>query len=224
MPYNIFGWALQGALQLIAHWDTRDPSPFTKPKNRRAYEPHGSRTFFTSPIPERGIAPAGTKDGRPEVPGYVAPQRQITQQPLGKHGEEMRRRMERYLEDLAGANPGVLVLKPSGLEGIGTSAVWLDTTTKQGLPKFMKVVKGETVHVHPECSSHITLSMADAEEVVRKGWAELHRLSGVAGMPWSYVMIYAPRDDKEYEVWQAIVRAGVQFVCACAGREVSTGE
>ncbi|PSR80385.1 hypothetical protein BD289DRAFT_440844 [Coniella lustricola] len=238
IPYNVFGWALQGALQLLAHWDTRDPSPFTDPRNRRPYEPYGSCTFFQAPIPPRARHSAGgtgAGDGeessscRPEVPGYVAPQRQITQQPLGKQSKETRHRMTAYLEDLVKRNPGVLALKPSGLEGIGTPAVYLDTATatstlpRGAVPKFMRTTKGEMVHVHSECSSHITLSMADAEEVVRKGWAERHRLSGVMGLPWGYVLIYAPRDDAEYEVWRAIVRAGLQFVCASAGRQVVTG-
>lgn len=228
MPYNIFGWAIQALLQLLAKWETRDPSPFTKPQNRKSTEPHGSITYLPRPIPER----AGD---RPVVPGYVAPQRQTNQQPADV--EVQRGRMTAYLETLITRNPGVLVLKPSKLEGVGTPAVWLDTSSSSSsslsssssssslsgtreLPRFMRGLKGETTHVHPECSSHITLSMADAEEVVRKGWAERHRLSGVAYMPWSYVLIYAPRDEAEFEVWKEIMRAGVKFVCTAAEREV----
>ncbi|KAF3764382.1 hypothetical protein M406DRAFT_258562 [Cryphonectria parasitica EP155] len=221
MPYNVFGWALQGVLQLIARHDTRDPLPLAKPQNRTATEPHGNKTFFSSaqvPIPER-------QGGRPEVPGYVAPQRQMTQRPSDV--EAMRARMAAHLVKLAAKGAGVLVMRPSGLEGVGTQALWLDTRARASsasppLPKFLaRGLKGEVTHVHPEASSHITLSMADAEEVVRKGWAERHPLSGVAFMPWSYVMIYAPRDEAELEVWKAIMSAGVRFVCAAAGREVN---
>lgn len=231
MPYNVLGWMIQGLLQLLAKWETRDPSPFTNPRNRKATEPYGgSITYFPAPLPER----AGD---RPVVPGYVAPQRQTNQQPSDV--EVQRGRMTAYLETLITRNPGVLVLKPSKLEGVGTPAIWLDTSsspsssssslpslpspaggTTRDLPGFMRGLKGETAHVHPECSSHITLSMADAEEVVRKGWAERHRLSGVAFMPWSYVLIYAPRDEVEFEVWKEIMRAGVKFVCAAAKRDV----
>lgn len=215
MPYNVAGWTIQGLLQLAAKWDTRDPSPFTKPKNRTPTEPHGSKTYFHSPIPER----AGD---RPEVPGYVAPQRQTTQQPGDV--EVMRERMRAFLETLATKNVGVLVLEPSKLEGVGTPAVWLDTSPgTDALPPFMRgMLKGETAHVHPECSSHITTSMADAEELVRKGWAERHRLSGVGTfIPWSYVLIYAPRSEEEFQVWKNIMRAGLTFVCTAAGREVN---
>ncbi|KAJ4397589.1 hypothetical protein N0V93_001821 [Gnomoniopsis smithogilvyi] len=214
VPYNVFGWALQGLLQILATRDTRDPSPFTKPKNRRSTEPHGSKTFFDRPIPERG-------GDRPTVPGYVAPQRQTTQRPSDV--EVMTKRMRAYLDGLLIHNTGILVLKPSKLEGVGTPAVFLDTSSgTTELPGFMRGLKGETAHVHPECSSHITLSMADAEEVVRKGWAERHRLSGVGPLPWSYVLIYAPRDDEEFEVWKGIMKAGLRFVCTGAGRDLVT--
>lgn len=214
VPYNVFGWALQGLLQVLAKRDTRDPSPFTKPKNRRSTEPHGSKTFFDSPIPQR----AGD---RPTVPGYVAPQRQITQQPTDV--EVMTKRMRAYLDSLLINNTGILITKPSKLEGVGTPAVFLDTSSgTTELPRFISGLKGETAHIHPECSSHITLSMADAEEVVRKGWAERHRLSGVGPMPWSYVLIYAPRDDDEFEVWKGIMKAGLRFVCTGAGRDLAT--
>lgn len=213
MPYNVVGWAIQGLLQLLAKWDTRDPSPFARPENRRPTEPHGSKSYFPSVVPERAGA-------RPDVPGYVAPQRQMDQRPADV--EVMRQRMTAYLEALVAENPGVLVLQPSKLEGVGTPALWLDTSPgAKELPAFIRGLKGETAHVHPECSSHITVSMVDAEEVVRKGWAERHRLSGVAFMPWSYVLIYAPRDEGEFEVWKDIMRAGVKFVCTGAEREVN---
>lgn len=218
VPYNIFGWALQGLLQLLASWDTRDPSPLTKPKNRKATERYGgSKTFFPSPIPER-------VGDRPVVPGYVAPQRQTTQQPTDV--EVMTKRMRAYVDELLIQNTSLLILKPSNLEGVGTPAVFLDTTTTASsgtteLPGFMKGLKGELTHVHPECSSHITLSMADAEEVARKGWGERHRLSGVGPLPWSYMLVYAPRDDEELEVWKGIVRAGLKFVCTGAGRDLN---
>lgn len=213
MPYNVFGWALQGLLQVLAAWDTRDPSPLAKPKNRRSTEPHGSKTFFASPLPER----AGD---RPTVPGYVAPQRQTTQKPSDV--EVMAKRMRAYLDGLLIKNTGILVMKPSRLEGVGTPAVFLDTSSgATELPTFIRGLKGELAHVHPECSSHITLSMADAEEAVRKGWAERHRLSGVGPMPWSYMLVYAPRDDEEFEVWKGIMQAGLKFVSMGAGRDLT---
>lgn len=229
LPHNVLGWFIQGLGQLLAKRDVRSVEPFSQPKYRDTLGEAGTRTFLDSlVVPERRGGPGA----RPTVPGYVAPQRQIDQLVLveedevdGKRG--MRERMERFLERLIAANPGVLVLKPSALEGEGTPALWLDTSSssslseKGELPAFMKGLKGETAHVHPECSSHVTLSLADAEEIVRKGWAERHRLSGVGSyLPLSYLMVYAPRDGDEFEVWKGIIKAGVRFVCAAAGREV----
>lgn len=213
MPYNPLGWAIQGLLQLIAKWDTRSPAPFSKPANQKPYEPHGTTPFLAaSPLPQRG-------GDRPDVPGYVAPQRQVTQQGT----DDTRARMTAFLGQLAARNPDFLVLKPSGLEGIGTPALWLDTKAA-GVepPAYLKTIKGELAHVHPEASSHVTVSLVDAEELTRKGWAERHRLSGVAGtgIPLGYVMIYAPRDETEFEVWKGVVRAGLLFVGASAGKEV----
>lgn len=212
MPYNPLGWAIQGLLQLIAQWDTRSPAPFSKPSNQKPYEPHGTTPFLAaSPLlPQR----AGD---RPDVPGYVAPQRQVTQQ----GGEDTRARMTAFLGALAARNPGVLVLRPSGLEGVGTPALWLDPAVVEP-PVYLRFIKGELAHVHPEASSHVTVSLADAEELTRKGWAERHRLSGVGGtgIPLGYVMVYAPRDEAELEVWKGVVRAGLLFVGAGVGREV----
>ncbi|KUI54682.1 hypothetical protein VP1G_02031 [Cytospora mali] len=196
IPHNILGWSIQGILQLVAKWDTRSTAPFSDPKNRTPYEPHGTRTYLDAGA---GPGPGNVPDRRgerPEVPGYVAPQRQTTQQ----GGAQVRARMVAFLEDVAARNPGVLAVRPSGLEGVGTPALWLDVEGGRGV-----TVPG----------------LADAEELVRKGWAERHRLSGVwKVLPWGYVIVYAPRDEGEFEVWKGVVRAGVRFVCAGSGKEV----
>jgi len=65
----------------------------------------------------------------------------------------------------------------------------------------------------------MTLSLVDAEEAVVKGWAERHPLSGVRKMlPWSYVLVYAPRDDDEYDVWTRLAVAACRFVSG--GKEI----
>ena len=64
----------------------------------------------------------------------------------------------------------------------------------------------------------MTLSLADAKEVIEKGWAQRHGLSGRL-LPWGYVMVYAPRDEEEVEVLGRIFRAGIAFVSG--GREVN---
>lgn len=230
MPYNVVGWAIQGALGLIARRDTRDPAPFADAANRKPYEPHGSRSFLVLGGGGDDVRPIPAREGdRPVVPEYVAPQRQTTQLGGGPFsGAELRDRMGAYLGTLAGRNPGSVKLAPSGLEGAGTPALWLVRDVDGGaaggqppLPPYLRSTRGEMAHVHPEGSSHVVLSMADAGELVAKGWAERHRLAGVLGtVPWGYVIVYAPRDEAEFEVWKAVVAAAVRFGCAGVGKEV----
>ena len=55
------------------------------------------------------------------------------------------------------------------------------------------------------------LSYADAREVVNKQWGERHPLSG-AKLPLGFTLLYAPRDDAEFEVMKDIFRASVKFM------------
>lgn len=61
----------------------------------------------------------------------------------------------------------------------------------------------------------MTLSFADAEEVIVKGWGERHRLSGTDLIHLGYTMVYVPRSVAETEVLQRIFQAGVEFMKAC---------
>lgn len=61
-------------------------------------------------------------------------------------------------------------------------------------------------------SGHVTLSFADAEEVIAKGWGERHRLSGTDWIHLGYTMVYVPRTVGETEVLCRIFKAGVDFM------------
>ncbi|RYC63275.1 hypothetical protein CHU98_g2909 [Xylaria longipes] len=68
------------------------------------------------------------------------------------------------------------------------------------------------------------LSLVDAAEVVRRGWGERHKMSGVASiLPWGYVLVYAPRDDADgkgdWEVWKVLVIAAARVMARSAGFE-----
>lgn len=215
LPHNIFGWLLQGAAQLIARHDTRDHKPFSDPGARHALGPHGTTSFLPGGPP--GRLP-GREGERPLVPGFVAPQRQVTGR--GPRSAEMRRRLAGLQDEVAGANPSLVFVDGSRLEGRGCPALWLAVSRERQLPAYVRKTKGEFAHVHPEGTMHVTLSLVDAEEVVRRGWGERHPLSGVRGFwPLSYVLVYAPRDDAEFEVCRKVVEASVRFVCA-GGPEV----
>jgi hypothetical protein len=70
--------------------------------------------------------------------------------------------------------------------------------------------------MHPSDNSlHVYVSPQDAREVIEKGWAQRFPVTWLA--PPSWVMLYAPRDEKEVEIVREIVRAGV---CFAVGKEL----
>lgn len=73
--------------------------------------------------------------------------------------------------------------------------------------------KREICHMHSsDLSAHVTLSFADAEQVILKGWGERHRLSGTDWIPLGYTLLYVPRDVQEVEVLKSILEAGIKFM------------
>lgn len=87
------------------------------------------------------------------------------------------------------------------------------------MPEYLKGTNGEMLHPHDEGSTHAVHSLSDATRAIELGWAERHLLSGVHGViPWGYVLIYAPRNDAEFEGWEEVVLAAVRF-----NAEASTG-
>ncbi|KAK3310600.1 uncharacterized protein B0T15DRAFT_43424 [Chaetomium strumarium] len=227
VPYNFFGFLMQYPLSLLAFGasDRRAvPPPYKRsaPREEDVVQLYGRASFFGGDVGD-GDGGGGSllpqrRGDRPSVPGFpiVAPQRQTSMQASG----EMVERMRRFVAALAGANAGVLRGGPSKLEGVGSEAIFLGEEVVKKVPEYMGMAKREIVHVHGEGSSHVTVSLVDAEEAVAKGWAERHPLSGVPKMmPWSYIMVYAPRDDDEYEVWKRFVVAGCRFVSG--GKEIA---
>jgi hypothetical protein len=79
--------------------------------------------------------------------------------------------------------------------------------------------RNEVSHIHgTEGSYHVTLSCADAKEVISNGWGERHRLAGTY-LNLGYVFVYAPRDLEEVEVMGKMLKAGIAFMSG--GKEVS---
>jgi hypothetical protein len=79
-----------------------------------------------------------------------------------------------------------------------------------------KGAEREVAHVHElEGSMHLFLSARDAEIVLNQGWGERHPLSGRSlmgnGLGPGFIMVYAPRDEKEVETIMRIVRASVRY-------------
>lgn len=131
------------------------------------------------------------------MPDLVVPQRQITERGGADVVRRMERFLVGLAGvngaaagDGKGQEGGLLEMRPSGLEGKWHQALFLRPSDpekkwsgKEGdddkgeekdgivrIPTFMGGVGGEIAHVHAEGSSHVTLSLVDAEEAVAKGW------------------------------------------------------
>ncbi|KAK6088823.1 hypothetical protein SCUP234_00027 [Seiridium cupressi] len=201
LPPNPLGWLAQACLRPGSRSDVRAPAPWTLEQTEASWGAVGRKSFFTN-----GKAPPPRAGARPEVPTYVAPQRQMTEQ----SDPAMLERMESYLAALALRNPAMFQLKPSGLEGPFRNAVWL--ADHLDIPAYLKGTRGECIHPHDEGSTHLVLGLSDATRAIELGWAERHKLSGAYSevLPWGYVLIYAPRDGPEFEVWKQFVLAAAR--------------
>ncbi|TGJ80602.1 hypothetical protein E0Z10_g8168 [Xylaria hypoxylon] len=233
VPRSLRGWLFNVAAHLIARRDPRAvPAPYERKKGKsedhtivlsaseeEQYGAYSRVSFLSTPIPVRGAT-------RPTVPTTVVPQRQTTE----KARDATLARQNAYLAAVAAANPRLFAMKPSALESPRFSALWLlspsDSQTQgfEGVdPARVKWLPrgacGETAHVHHEGSTHVCMSLVDAAGIVRKGWGERHRMSGVQGiLPWGYVLVYAPREDGgDWEVWKEIALAAARAVAKCAG-------
>ncbi|CAK7568686.1 MAG: hypothetical protein SEPTF4163_006686 [Sporothrix epigloea] len=225
LPYNVWGWLYQGTAQPFAVRNPRDPSVFEKPSPevlaRYGGGTHAQRSYLgnDTPLPER-------QGPRPTVPGYTAPQRQTTE--IGSDPATTRTEQEAFLKIVAVANPGVLEIRPSLLEGNATPALWATRALQLGAAYWdaadADALKRrgpvEVCHVHAEASAHMQFSLGDAAVVVRSGWGEQHLLAGspVARVPPTYLIVYSPRDAAELKIWKRLVMAAVRFA---VGKDVN---
>ncbi|KAK6949542.1 hypothetical protein Daesc_009625 [Daldinia eschscholtzii] len=156
VPYHFFGWLLQTSMHVIARTDIREPVP--RPYKRvedvaALYGDAGAQSFFArdgdgdggaSTLPPR-------KGRRPEIPSFVAPQRQLSEQapPPTVAAEKA------FLDALAAANPTLFEARASKLEGPLHRALWLRMPSDPDKKKLLQTrlgrgADGEFAHVHGE--------------------------------------------------------------------------
>ncbi|KAI0880758.1 uncharacterized protein GGS22DRAFT_192893 [Annulohypoxylon maeteangense] len=211
IPLNFFGYIAQKLATPLARTDVRDPiGPYDLAKMSKLYGPIVLTPFLDDmyhDVGEDGEAGLRRRPGeRPVVPGYVGPHRQTTQ----KAPAAIRAKQDAFLHDLAAANPALFEVKPSSLEGPYFNAIWIKDSVPQR--DEIKHLHGEFAHPHGEGSTHLVLSLADAATAIEACWAERHRMSGVGNLiPWGFVMIYAPRDDDELEVWKMFIVVSARY-------------
>ncbi|KAH6647112.1 hypothetical protein BKA67DRAFT_581695, partial [Truncatella angustata] len=204
LPDNWWGWYKQLRMSCKARKDTTVPVPYDLAETAKTNGPNSTKSFFARPLELR----SGT---RPEVCGFVAPQRQLTE----RCSDAMRRAMNAYLDNLVMDNAAILQRENSKLEG-PVPAVQLREGSP--FPSFLEATRGEFVHIHPpDGSTHLVLSLVDSAEAIEKGWGQRHRLSG-GMLTWGYTLIYAPRDEQDFHVWKNIVGAAANFSVAEIGQ------
>jgi hypothetical protein len=76
--------------------------------------------------------------------------------------------------------------------------------------------KREIAHMHDyhDYTLHLALAAQDGKQVVAKGWGQRHPLAGpgVPGPPTEWTFIYAPRDEEEVKVVEAIIEASIGYM------------
>jgi hypothetical protein len=75
-------------------------------------------------------------------------------------------------------------------------------------------------HFHPwDRSMHVILPMEVARAAVDAGWAEVHPVVPLLGLPENLLMVYGPRDDSELEIVYGLLLQAYQYA---GGRGVTT--
>lgn len=208
LPDTFWGWYRQLQMTRVSRKDTTVPAPYDF---ESVAGPHDGTSF----LPKNHAGALSWRPGNkaPQVPGFVAPQRQLTDQATAA----TKRAMYGYLDALAAANSEVLQIKTSLVEGPVPAMAFKGFKEKEGIdkPAVLDGIRGEMCHIHPpDGSTHLVLGLTDQKRVIELGWGRRHRLSGGGMLPWNYTFIYAPRDEDEMEVWKSIVVAAARFCCA----------
>ncbi|KAK1750073.1 hypothetical protein QBC47DRAFT_455451 [Echria macrotheca] len=163
--------------------------------------PSTGPSYLTAPIPRR----AGS---RARIMPRIMPQRQVPE-PITPAA---RARLQSLVRNLADAHPSLLECKPSHTEGRSTDGLYAlaDVPTLNTEAREDRLLDREIAHAHPADNSlHVWLSGPDGRKVIEAGWGQRFPLPFVRS---GWTMVYAPRDEKELEVVERIVKAGVAWV------------
>ncbi|KAK5132915.1 hypothetical protein LTR08_008361 [Meristemomyces frigidus] len=167
--------------------------------------------YQAPPIPERFKGSQGylvdfpvRHAPRPVTRG-IAPHRQVTQRASKPIYDKLAQAIERMGHEHA-----------DDLE-IGTSCFEKHGTGLFSRAPAKRTCQGEICHAHAsDGSMHMTLHPADAKTVLEAGWAERHPIARGGWferfVPGGFVMVYAPREEREVEVVMRVVEAAAWFV------------
>jgi hypothetical protein len=132
------------------------------------------------------------------------PHTQLDQQPADA-------RLVQELARRAFALPGV-VEEPSRISVPGARALVLAPGEPAG-PAEAFLIDREFAHIHPDPdhSLHAMLPTETVAKAVEAGWAEPHPVALRGLIPPTAVMLYAPRDESELDVIEALLLASHGF-------------
>lgn len=143
--------------------------------------------------------------GSPPRTTLACPHQQLTQ-----NGSAVLREMlyERIL-----TLPGVIEGPDRASTPLGTQTFLLEPEYAGGPPQAF-LIGNEFAHLHPDHdgSLHLTLPRSSSDEIVARGWGEIHIDTGPfrRGSP-IFMMIYGPRDEDELEIIWGIFRTSYEF-------------
>lgn len=158
-------------------------------------------------VPERSGSP-------PHIIRWTLPQRQFPETIT----EGALKALSNLMQTFAASAPysDYIETRPSKTEGGTGPAIYVKPDVKTINPMAHKIFY-EVAHVHPKDNSlHVYVSPKDAKTVVSRGWGQRFPVTWLA--PPSWIMVYAPRDERELEVVKEIVRVAI---CHAIGEEVS---
>jgi hypothetical protein len=165
----------------------------------------GSGKGFADPavvVPREGARPSMVRG---------VPHRQIDQHPDAAN----RKRLEERLASLQDFKNSPLPIKfsPSLWELTGAQALIAQgCEASNGCRADLVRTKGEFSHLHShDGSAHMMLAPADAKLALERGWAEVFPIAGGLGgrIPW-IVLVYAPRNPQEEQVFMHLLQASAQ--------------
>jgi hypothetical protein len=137
----------------------------------------------------------GPRDGdRPTVAPHPIPHRVLDQQPT----THVRSELEAVFDEFAGLTSPALEYRTSRWE-------------KHNDALSVRGTGCEVGHIHQtDGSMHMTLSPADAQLVVQRGWGEFPPLAGIMfNLPETYTLIYPPRTSADISQIHRILIAAV---------------
>ncbi len=105
-----------------------------------------------------------------------------------------------------------VIAQPSQISVKGARGFWLPKELAMGPPDAF-MIGYEFAHLHPsyDGSLHMRLPFAIIEEVIAKGWGELHPSAPKGFAPGKTVMIYGPRDNGELDIVWRILQHSYAF-------------